>query len=555
MVKLLRGQGGPDAFKVRVALVVAFVGTAAAIGAVMASEAGKVVAMPGPLTPAHAMLSDRCESCHEAGLGSIQSVLHGVSQSRLGMAQSRLCLECHQIPGDAFAAHNTPGMVPADGLHGVPTTGRGEVACATCHHEHRGRSAPLAGLTGAECQTCHSETFASIDSGHPGLGGYPYRAPTGIVFDHEAHLNTYFAASDRTDTSCNGCHTRGPLGEKMVLRAFENTCASCHSAEIATGLAVFSVPALDLDTLRERGVGIGAWPADAFECDTPLTPFMAALLGADTALEPDLDTVGGLDLADLTTADEASLAAVGRVAWAVKALYKDIAERGQAALLARAGQGADAPAMAGQLPRDLFDSATDEWFPGLVAELAAHQAGRPTPTGAGAEYTQDESDRAQREWVSAGGWYRQSVDYSIYYRPASHEDAFLRAWVTRAAGATGGDNPQAAHALVSAGGCTSCHSVSDGAVRWATDLGSSAGEPLTHFSHAPHLTALGDDGCTACHTPDSHDGAYLAGYSGSTAGGAVAAFAPMTLTSCTECHAANKAPTACLTCHSYHPAE
>ncbi|MFI4987079.1 MAG: hypothetical protein ACHQF3_06545 [Alphaproteobacteria bacterium] len=368
---------------------------------------------PGPLSESHAGVQ-QCGTCHASfGAGPI-GWLHAAFAPGDPGAQSKPCLACHELGSRPLTAHGlasadlaTRGARLANTAAGggsgaplvspaaftLPLRARGDIACATCHKEHKGTRESLTRVSDAACQSCHVLQFASLSQGHPAFRAYPFHRRTRVIFDHAAHYDRHFpkAKASAAQTECTSCHAIGPVGRIILVRSFDTSCSSCHGDEIRgkgtvgdKGIAVFTVPGLDLDTLRRHGAAIGAWPEEA---DGTMTPFMRLLLSADAATAEDLARLGKVSLLDLSHADDEQIAAAERIAWAVKALYADLRVRGPSAIgraaasaLALAPDASAAADMIGGLPQDVILSAEHGWFPDLASEVARHRAGKTVPT-------------------------------------------------------------------------------------------------------------------------------------------------------------------------------
>ncbi len=371
--------------------------------------------VPGPLTGHHGRIAD-CGDCHESyHEGPAGWVLAALEGSPVRDDTQR-CLTCHEHDRDEAGAPHTlpPALLDA----GVAAGGERQpieqalidvlftppheavhngLACATCHSEHRGARFDQTELSNERCQTCHGTTFAALADGHPPFTDYPYRRRTRIVFDHRSHATRHFAEHDppRENVRCIDCHAPSAMGGGMIVRGYEETCAECHDGDIGgvadagpRGVAVMRVPGIDLVELRERGIGIGGWPEFA---DEPLTPFMRVLLEAEPGMADALARIEDIDLLDLRDAGAEEVAAVERLAWAVKGLVRDLAVEGAPGLAERMAGGLGVPIderrlreLTGLLPPDVAHAAQQAWFPDLHRELALHARGEPVPPVLGA---------------------------------------------------------------------------------------------------------------------------------------------------------------------------
>lgn len=489
---------------------------------------------PGPLTAAHAAGAANCSLCHSAndlisGQPSSSSLAAGAHPD------SQLCANCHNFGSHGNEPHSLPraqlaNLAPqAAGSIPLPATSHLEqagFACATCHQEHHGRDANLKQLTDANCQSCHTRQFESFADGHPAFTAYPYNRRTRIQFDHAGHISNYFPTAAKQGQTppnrCDDCHATAPDRGLMLTKNFETSCASCHLDGITKpgtkGLAVLGIPGLDKKSLDAKTPGVGHWPADA---DGELTPFLRYLLAQEPAAAAALATLQTTDLTNLSQASAETAAAATQLAWSLKELMADIITGGHAALQKRLGPAASAAAL-GQIPADSLKVFTQpDWWPDLLAEVAAHRAGQPPakplpPTPAAAPPTppavptnqnpllgddllgdnprpappapatdllggddlligpatppssavptapKPPPPLAPEKWASAGGWHLSSADYTLRYRPTGHNDTFLKAWLDLTA-ATSALPSSPSHAifnqLATTSSCVKCHSV------------------------------------------------------------------------------------------------
>jgi len=213
--------------------------------------------LSGGLSPAHALLTARCETCH----------VRSGSEFSAG-ASDAACLTCHDGPPHHATAAFTP-------------------SCASCHVEHRG-AVRLAATADATCTQCHADlhtsggptTFVSNISSfatqHPEFAvlraGGP--DPNGIKLNHYRHMQPNLAGPSGAGPQgsvqliCQDCHrtpadTRawpyasgapaagiaagngaisnsttgnsllapGPSAAYMAAPAYAQACAACHTLE------------------------------------------------------------------------------------------------------------------------------------------------------------------------------------------------------------------------------------------------------------------------------------------------------------------------------------
>ncbi|MGI9508598.1 MAG: cytochrome c3 family protein [Geminicoccaceae bacterium] len=168
------------------------------------------------------------------------------------------------------------------------------------------------------------------------------------------------------------------------------------------------------------------------------------------------------------------------------------------------------------------------------------------------------------EWAKAGGWYRK--DYILYYRPVGHEDVVLRTWLDISAQSFGTPAERYGDALFqlladknTPGKCTKCHSTDQQPgggleINWSPFQPVVGESMFTTFVHATHFSAVGDDGCIACHRLNE-DPNYHESYKGRDPSQFVANFAPMKREGCADCHVEQSAGDNCTMCHQYHIGE
>ena len=583
---------------------------------------------PGPLTTQHAVSAHRCTDCHVESAGF--SLSASLRSTRIKQ-HDQLCLKCHDLGPQGDSPHGVTASelldlartqqrttsAPPVALAAARAVGPpADLACATCHREHRGQDINFKHLSDQQCQACHQTQFASFASGHPEFAGYPYERRTRLQFDHVSHFQKHFSdlrLPTPAPTSCAQCHEPAADGRQMLVRGFEQTCAQCHASQIegtgragAKGLAFLRLPAFDLATLASAGANLGEWPAF---CEGGLTPFMRWLLEGDEQARAAFTALGNHNLGDLKSATPAQKAAAAQLLWSIKGLLADLVTQGQQVIMHRLGPPAGVqPSLTqrtGQFSADVVLAAQQAWLPNLLAEVAAHRRGEKispapfapvraseagpalapavnpaldphdlladltpetnaaTPSGvvAAAPPPGLEFDPAE-DRVAAGGWYRQDDTHTLYYRPGGHEDLFLTAWLEGTA-----NNPaplaqkifQQLSADNAPGICMKCHTVDrtvlGTTVNWRAARPATEVRPFTTFKHAAHFSLMGDQGCSTCHTLAAR--ADYAGSFGTNRDPAVfhSNFAPLSKNICAACHQPQKAGESCQVCHNYHTGE
>lgn len=561
---------------------------------------GSAFLSPGELTFGHGASAGTCADCHTAIHGNLADWISALGASRSGQDNSTLCLTCHRLGEHALEAHGRPAkeldavttrlsrmpespdvpwlLAVSSWVPGLAQTGGGLLACATCHKEHRGRTFDLTVMDSQQCQTCHTRAFAGLADGHPPFANYPYKRRTRIAFDHQSHIGKHFLGEFKNEApnTCTACHQPDDAGQTMRTGTFEATCAGCHAREIeglgragAKGIAVLRLPGLDLDTLDEHGVSIGEWPADA-DIDEGLTPFMELLLEGDPDVTGDLARLARFDdFTDLSDATDEEVAAVGRMAWAVKGLLYNLIASGQREMLDRlqatmALSTRELAKFVGQLPVEVVRAAQQEWVPRLLTEVPAYRAGKTIAPGESRESEEGlHLDQKREKRVMTGGWYRQDADFVLLYRPIGHPDPFLCAWLEFTARASGPKQARATAAIFTRlsnpkapGMCMKCHSVDVQAgqrkrIHWAAARPAPHERKVTRFAHAVHFSLLDDKGCHTCHALNPEAGV-MQTYTQTDPLIFTSNFQPMRKAVCTTCHTSERAGDTCLTCHNYH---
>ncbi|MFW6059297.1 MAG: hypothetical protein ACODAQ_03900, partial [Phycisphaeraceae bacterium] len=429
-------------------------------------RAATEVMSPGDLTQHHAQIladtEQSCAACHQAEGESMAAMLHHAATAKddaAALSQSQRCLDCHQDSAGlgefALFPHGMPpeqmeqrtqraeeraGASATAGLSpfAVPRSAEGELACATCHREHRGTHRDLAAMTDRQCQACHTQTFDSFADGHPEFTNWPHEQRTDIRFSHETHRAHF---QDRNATfDCAQCHEPDAVGRTMRILPFEQSCAECHTETIALsadpGLAFFQLPGVDLYTLRRSEHAVGEWPEFA-NADHPveLNPWMRLLLAGARAFDPDAADNPAERRALLAAKREAEraaaayemlpdahelyyleglsdeqLEAAADLVWAVKGLMFDLVTGGQAELhrRLRAALGetvseAQLDELSAGLRAEQFVAAQQAWFPELLAEVPRYRADRFEKQQQAQDDTDAETAADEEAQVNGGG--------------------------------------------------------------------------------------------------------------------------------------------------------
>ncbi|MEO5375173.1 MAG: cytochrome c3 family protein [Alphaproteobacteria bacterium] len=571
--------------------------TAAIIGLLVILLGGDVRHLsPGPLTTSHANIGE-CKACHSAATGGpfawLDHVLDGADPAR----ESARCQACH---GTAYplAPHHSPQAKRAK-VHDTgntvsfpppPDVMKTTIACAVCHKEH---GLADTSIGNDRCRPCHLQQFLGADA-HAGFGPRP-KEKFSYSFNHKKHFEVHYKDSAKKkgeiynpEANCGDCHIVSAASSTFSLRTADLSCGSCHQNDfsgLGQGIPFLTVPGLDLEVLRRKGVAIGSWPEESM---ATLSPMMELLLAGDPALRQPLSSIRSLSLLDLTTATDEQLAGIRQVAWAVKGLLAELVDEGPPVLARRLRRSLDIDigrnevAMFATLPREAVAALRTAAFPDLDLELERHRAGEevalpppqaqapapqaPAPVPAAAAGDDDlldgeflpsvPSPQAPRKrlvsenWLAQGGWLR--LGFVLAYRPLAHRDAFMRGWLDASSHVKDAPASDQWTSVVkqmatsdSMSKCPKCHVT---ALADVAPTGTVLRTPqFTAFSHPTHLSRVGDHDCLMCHpwgTPVSEN----------CIGACEQEFLPVGRKICHACHKDSRDQDGCVLCHRYHGA-
>jgi hypothetical protein len=202
---------------------------AVAVGATAFSRRAQSFYQAGPVAPAHAMFT--CADCHTERWETAERFLPWKSSVRA--VSNAACLKCHDGP-----VHNDKQL----------DAGK-DKACASCHHEHRGR-ATLARVPDSDCTACHGdikkhaaggdtrlENVLDFPGGHPEYTRRhaPNSAGIALNFPHDKHLDpkgVLMPDKSRKLLTCDSCHRRAEDGRFMRPVDFETNCKECHPLSV-----------------------------------------------------------------------------------------------------------------------------------------------------------------------------------------------------------------------------------------------------------------------------------------------------------------------------------
>ncbi|MFP6612984.1 MAG: hypothetical protein VB835_11790 [Pirellulales bacterium] len=588
------------------------------------SPARKTFINPGQVSTTHGGIAERCQQCHDLGdnhLGDWVTVALG---GQSAVAQNRLCVECHDdIGSQPNAAHGCTASALGgitERLHSGERDDSGslmlrisrasfatadQLACATCHQEHRGGNFDLQQMADSRCQSCHAAAFDSFAHGHPEFSDYPYRRRTRIYFDHESHYGVHFRDVERLPAepgveafvvkgkapqqTCILCHEMDLGGEKMLVRPFGESCAACHAGQIKDdllpGLSLFALPVLDSDVFDVRKLKRGPKNPEA----AGILPPLMRLLFSDSNEFSDLDGAARkLDLSDLRDATPGQLVFAINYFNALKQELKQIKAGGQIEIERRlaASLGPDADEndvrrLSGLIRHDWIMLALGSFQQLLGGQTASEEDNRPNgPIKDDDELIAVPTAVAGKSGAIGRGWYVRGRDLSLRYRPTGHADEWLTAVLdvaVRGGGSAAENSPlrelyQRLSLSTATGRCMKCHTIDatvDGTyqVNWHPYRPQRGQRHFTRFAHQPHLTMLDDQGCMACHKLNSPDASVESDVDWNVLRSeffhgdwrprpAADSFRPNFQTvmksDCTQCHRPQRVSQNCTTCHNYH---
>ncbi len=389
---------------------------------VFGSAAPSSLISPGDVTLQHSSVDHDCANCHAAAAGGFSHWAGNALDSEVALSDSGRCLKCHVDLGhNPLNAHGlspkhlaemTQRLQQSDESsqrHGLLALARlapvrepnQPLACAACHHEHRGRTFDLTKMSSLQCQSCHVRQFESFAHGHPSLGNYPYLRRTRIYFDHARHLHQYFQDKDfkrlmpdgKSPASCSACHELDVAGRQMLTLGFDRTCNKCHADEIVDrdfpGLPFFALPAFTVPAAPDAGgeaapadadesaIAIGDWPTNpGATAVTAIPPFLQLLLADDPGYQAAVKTLGPDAFSHLDRARQAHPAAVAKYLWSIKKLMHAVVEHGDKELERRLGPNQKELA---RLQPSILESLLNvqrRWFPNLKSDVESHEQGQ-----------------------------------------------------------------------------------------------------------------------------------------------------------------------------------
>lgn len=530
-------------------------------------EANSSFISPGDLVSAHSFSNNTCTNCHENAHGSLAA---GFFSGGRQLASAQKCQSCHNMGENALHPHSGSEAelksLGAEKPSTIPSHLK-SMECATCHKEHHGKNMDLKKITNSQCNACHGEKIHDFLSGHPDFHGYPFKRKTRLIFDHASHFNKHIPQAQGEKYSCQTCHQPDTQGKGMVVRGFQESCASCHGNQTNgidqtnKGLVLFRIPAIDIKTLQQKGIGVGQWPKDA---DGAMTPWQKFILSGRKGVKEALEKTKDVDWMDLTKVNAEEMEAVRFLAWEIKTFINEMAlgdaDDYSGILESAMGEKPEFSKMTSLmqgLPVEVWRGMIRRWVPNLVQEMKAKKAGQKSATSVYPVVVQEDDENRMK----AGGWYLKDEDLTLRYRPKGHADSFLKSWMDVSVSGPEDDSVRGklfaaiTNTETSPGFCTQCHSVEKTGdkfkMNWKGkgDFHSEFG--LSNFSHNKHFSSVGAEGCMTCHTLNSKSD-YDKFTKDPDPTKYESNFLSIKKESCVACHNRTAGKDGCTTCHLYH---
>jgi predicted CXXCH cytochrome family protein len=205
----------------RLAWLLAACAALAAVPLVMGVGGSRRVVANGPVSAAHAIFDDRCESCHTVAFGGTPDTA---------------CRQCHDGPPH-----------PAVALDRARPTA--SPTCAQCHAEHQGK-AMLREVSNGNCTGCHANLAAHASGvklagvritdfrtgAHPEFSTTAMKDLRPLRLNHAIHMpkEPKVIRGIKLPMKCNDCHVTdrsSPVGALLPV-TFEQNCKSCHAREL-----------------------------------------------------------------------------------------------------------------------------------------------------------------------------------------------------------------------------------------------------------------------------------------------------------------------------------
>jgi hypothetical protein len=186
----------------------------------------------GKMSPAHAVLTQRCNACHVSNAGAFRAA-----------ALDPACLSCHDGPIHHANQVFTPN-------------------CSSCHVEHRGRMR-LAATADQSCTQCHSDLRTSgaatsyvthitefSSDGHPEFAALRpgFRDPGTIKLNHAIHLKANLMGPNgtRVQLDCDDCHRANAAQQSWRFGSVQAPPLSPSVAMNASARQIMTISAVQM---------------------------------------------------------------------------------------------------------------------------------------------------------------------------------------------------------------------------------------------------------------------------------------------------------------------
>ncbi|MDZ4698176.1 MAG: cytochrome c3 family protein [Rhodothermales bacterium] len=168
----------------------------------------------GPLSSNHAGFGGDCASCHTPSMG----------------VEDTKCAVCHEKFGDDLGLHSLDAhYVYRSGDYSRIVPASTEATCASCHREHEGPRADISAVNDVSCAQCHEvDSFEE----HPQFDAVTERTAdaANLHFSHSQHVSELRRKEDLADIeqTCLYCHNADAEGKGFEPIQFDAHCDACH---------------------------------------------------------------------------------------------------------------------------------------------------------------------------------------------------------------------------------------------------------------------------------------------------------------------------------------
>ncbi|MFN0157641.1 MAG: cytochrome c3 family protein [Bacteroidota bacterium] len=178
----------------------------------------------GELSSKHATFEADCAKCHVP----------------FGNVTDAKCRTCHEKTGDrpgvySFASHYVYRSGSSKRIdEGKNRLGHDEQPCASCHPDHKGRSATITQVSDVRCIGCHP--IGSFNNEHPEFAFARESMPddSTLIFTHIKHTKLVIEKLQKErgsafrEQACLHCHNARPDGKSFNPINYDVHCADCH---------------------------------------------------------------------------------------------------------------------------------------------------------------------------------------------------------------------------------------------------------------------------------------------------------------------------------------